>query len=66
MDLIEFKVYDHNTFSDDQIAHTVDLKIFNCVGPNNGMTADHHLFYQKKDRGTIKIRTQYIPHAAPA
>ena len=67
MDNIDFKVYDHNTFSDSQIAHTTGLKIFTICGPNNGMTEDHHLFYEKKDRGTIKIRTQYTPfNAAPA
>ena len=65
MDMIEFKVYDSNTFGDEQIAHTVDLKIYNCIGPNNGMTEDHHLFYEKKDRGTIKVRTQYIPNEDP-
>ena len=61
-DKIEFRVFDSNTFSDDQIAHTMDLTIFNIVGPSNGMTEDHHLFWEKKDRGTIKIRTAYVPH----
>ena len=40
----------------------MDLKVFNIVGPSNGMTEDHHLFYEKKDRGTIKIRTAYVPN----
>ena len=65
MDKIDFKVYNSNMMSDEQIAHTMDLKIYNMIGPNNGMTEDHHLFYEKKDRGTIKIRTQYTPNEAP-
>ena len=45
----------------------MDLKIYNMIGPNNGMTEDHHLFYEKKESGTITIRTQYTPfNAAPA
>ena len=64
MDPIKFVVMDSNTFSDEMIAHTMDLKVFNIVGPNNGMTEDHHLFYEKKDRGSIKLRTHYVPHAA--
>jgi hypothetical protein len=33
MDPIKFVVMDSNTFSDEMIAHTVDLKVFNIVGP---------------------------------
>jgi len=65
MDKIVFKVFNSNTFSDDAIAHTTDLKVYNTIGPNNGMTENHHLFYEQKDRGTIKIRTQYIPNSDP-
>jgi Ca2+-dependent lipid-binding protein len=57
MDKITFNVYNSNMMSDEQIAHTTDLKIYNLIGPNNGMTEDHHLFFEQKDRGIIKIRT---------
>ena len=63
MDEITFKVYNSNTFEDDQIAHTDALKIYNLIGPNNGMTENHHMIYEKKNRGTIRVRTQYIPNA---
>jgi len=43
----------------------MELKVYNLIGPNNGMTEDHHLFYEKKDRGIIKIRTQYTPNEDP-
>ena len=65
MDEITVKVYNKNTFDDDQIAHTDALKIYNLIGPNNGMTENHHMIYEKKNRGTIKIRSQYTPNAAP-
>lgn len=64
MDPIKFTIMDSNTFSDEMIAHTVDLKVFNIVGPGNGMTEDHMLFYEKKDRGTIKVRTAYFANDA--
>lgn len=63
---ILFKVMNKNLMSDDQICHTQDLKIYNLLGPNNGMTEDFHTYYEKKDRGTIKIRSQFTPNAPAA
>lgn len=37
------------------------LKVFNIVGPNNGMTMDYDILFQKKMVGKIKLRTQYFP-----
>ena len=61
MDDIKFEVWDSNTFSDDVIAKTVGLKVFSIIGPNKGMTEDHPLFYEDENRGTIKIRTRWVP-----
>ena len=63
---ILFKIYNKNLMSDDQICHTTDLKIFNLIGPNNGMTEQFHTYYEKKDRGTLTLRTQFIPNDPPA
>jgi len=54
-----------NTFSDEQIAHTAELKVYELIGPNNGMSEDHQLIYENEMQGTIKIRTQYIPNEDP-
>jgi Ca2+-dependent lipid-binding protein len=63
---ILFKIMNKNLMSDDQICHTQDLKIYNLLGPNNGMTEDFHTYYEKKDRGNIKIRSQFTPNAPAA
>ena len=44
MDDVVFEVWDNNTFSDKIIASTLSLKLFNIIGPDNGLTKEYPLY----------------------
>jgi len=65
MDDIYFEVKDEDLTSSDLIG-TLKCKIFNILGPNNGMAEWHDITYHGKRAGKIHLDTAWTPKGGNA
>ena len=59
MDEIIFEILDEDTFSNDLVGYT-KTKVYNIVGPNNGMNEWHNVVYKNKSAGKIRLETEWM------
>lgn len=60
MDEIIFEVHDEDMTSTDLVGY-LKCKVFNILGPNNGMDEWHTITYNNKSAGKLRLITQWTP-----
>ena len=65
MDAILFEVHDEDMTSSDLVGK-LDCKVFNILGPNNGMDEWHTITYNNKSAGKLRLETFWTPKGGAA